>query len=201
MCQDLTIVDDVTLGSNELTSSEKAFLEFSINCRRLESDPTAEEPALSFFKEQANKLNEAIESTSILPWEIVHIAQITLEAYALSDLAYEIQKQSRGKKGPAFQSLRPKARDLTRAVGSKFTNWSKKVGKDRAKMIEGIKEGLKGFTQVSNTRYNCVSIKLLTLSCLKIDDAEVLKFASELGESRRVLAEGLGSAIHRRCIK
>ncbi|KAK4698451.1 N-terminal acetyltransferase B complex non-catalytic subunit, partial [Phenoliferia sp. Uapishka_3] len=84
---------NLDLYTSELTSSESALLTFSGLARaalstRLEA-PEAETSALIFFKEQESRFIQAAEDTATLPWELLHIAEISLEGFCLLDLAVD----------------------------------------------------------------------------------------------------------------
>ncbi|SCV69403.1 BQ2448_2423 [Microbotryum intermedium] len=196
--------DVQSLDSTELLPSEMALVEFS---RRASSvfvaaldDPKPEQLALSFFTasfcmraDQLASLTSAIEASARLPWEILSIAATAFEAYCLLDLALGIVSEhltstkatDHAKHVKRLRNFRTKSREATQKIGKEVANWSKKVGKERNKVITSV---------VALKQFEKVRIDIL-------DDDTILDWAYALVESRKNSAETLGSAIHRRCIK
>ncbi|KAL8278029.1 hypothetical protein RQP46_009661 [Phenoliferia psychrophenolica] len=184
------VVDDV--ATPELTPSESALLTFSVLARKalsagLEASE-AEEAALAFFKEQEARFTAASEDVATLPWELLHIAEITLEGFCLFDLAVDekiaeitqakIADHAKISKG--LRTLRTSARELLRGLGSRVNTYAKQFSKQRAK-----------------TQTNISSLTEFPL----LDADHLLSFSHTLVESRKSTAEALGSAIHKRCSK
>ncbi|GAA5970754.1 hypothetical protein JCM21900_002379 [Sporobolomyces salmonicolor] len=176
-----------------LTRSEAALLAFSAAAQRalvaaLGQSAEAEQAALSFFKEQADLFASAAEDAKTLPWELVQIAEVTLEGFSLLELGIEQRLDEMAanklpdqpKHSKRLRNFRNAARDLVRAVGQKMTAHGKKVAKERPKFVAAV----------SNlTQFPALNEDILT------------NFAHALVESRRAATEGLGAAIHRRCVK
>ncbi|ORY72573.1 actin cytoskeleton organization protein [Leucosporidium creatinivorum] len=186
------LVEGTDINASELTPSEAALLKLSSDVRAVFAaaldDSEPEQNALAFFKIQTTLIEQALEDSGRLPWEVLQIAEIALEGYCLLDLAIEqrtielaeTKAQDHAKHSKRLRNFRIAARDLTRTVGARVTAHGKKVAKERPKTV----------TSVS-------SLKQFPL----LDDDHLLNFSHALVESRRAMAEGLGAAIHRRCIK
>ncbi|GAA5898998.1 hypothetical protein JCM5296_006982 [Sporobolomyces johnsonii] len=176
-----------------LTRSEAALLAFSAVAQRalvaaLEQSTEAEQAALSFFKEQADLFASAVEDAKTLPWELVQIAEVALEGFSLLELGIEQRLDEMAanklpdqpKHSKRLRNFRTAARDLVRAVGQKMTAHGKKVAKERPKFVAAVS---------SLTQFPALNEDILT------------NFAHAFVESRRTATEGLGAAIHRRCVK
>ncbi|GAA5848362.1 hypothetical protein JCM8547_004490 [Rhodosporidiobolus lusitaniae] len=176
-----------------LTRAEKNLLSFSQKAQAvlvadLDKAAEVEQAGLAFFKEQSELFVSASEDPKTLPWELLQIAQITLEAFTLFELgtdqrlaemaANKLPDQPRHTK--RLRAFRANARDLVRSVGAKLTAYSKKVAKERNKIVAAL-AGLKQFEELDANR--------------------LTNFAHALVESRKTAAEALGAAIHRRCVK
>ncbi|SCZ96879.1 BZ3500_MvSof-1268-A1-R1_Chr4-1g06812 [Microbotryum saponariae] len=185
----------------QLLPSEKAMVDFSRLAGKVFvaalDDPKPEQLAHSFFSDQLASLTSAIEDSARLPWEVLSIAanafelaltDRTAQAYCLLDLALGIVTEhltstkatDHAKHVKRLRNFRTKSREATQKIGKEVTNWAKKVGKERNKVIG-----------------NVVTLKQFE----KFDDDTVLDWAHALVESRKNSAETLGAAIHRRCIK
>ncbi|KDE03030.1 hypothetical protein MVLG_06460 [Microbotryum lychnidis-dioicae p1A1 Lamole] len=178
--------------STELLPSEKAMVEFSRLAGKVFvaalDDPKPEQLAYAFFSDQLASLTSAMEDSARLPWEVLSIAANAFEAYCLLDLALGIVTEhltstkatDHAKHVKRLRNFRTKSREATQKIGKEVTNWAKKVGKERNKVIG-----------------NVVTLKQFE----KFDDDTILDWAHALVESRKNSAETLGAAIHRRCIK
>ncbi|KAM0792440.1 hypothetical protein ACM66B_005117 [Microbotryomycetes sp. NB124-2] len=185
-------VEDGSLGANEITAAEASLLQLSKHARAAYEAPAddaeASEAVLSYFKEQVSELTSVLEDESRLPWEVLHVAQIAFEGYCLLEIGVDAasvrlsstKAPDHAKRTKQLRALRIAARDETKTIGAKLTNYGKKVGKERNKTVGNLS----------------------WLSKFPILNEDYLtNVAHSLVESRRAMAEGLGSAIHRKCSK
>ncbi|GAA6004547.1 hypothetical protein JCM10207_000928 [Rhodosporidiobolus poonsookiae] len=187
---------DVSLpqdSPSSLTRAESALLDFSQKAQAmlvadLDNAAEVEQAGLTFFKGQSELFVAALEDPKTLPWEVLQIAAITLEAFSLLELGIDqrLAEMATGKlpdqprHTKRLRAFRANARDLVRSVGAKLTAYSKKVAKEKTKVVAAVAD-LKKFEQ--------------------LDDKRISDIATALVEARRTAAEGLGAAIHRRSIK
>ncbi|GAA5933016.1 MDM20/NAA25 family protein [Sporobolomyces koalae] len=182
-----------TPNPSSFTRSEAALFSFSASAQRalvapLDQATDAEQAALVFFKDQATLFSTCVEDTVTLPWELVQIASVSLEAFSLLELGIEQRLDEmaanklpdQSKHSKRFRALRTAARDGLRQVGQQLTAHSKKIAKDRSKIVAGLNP-------------------LTTHEALNEDS--LTNFAHALVESRKVSTEGLAATIHRRTAK
>ncbi|GAA5951742.1 hypothetical protein JCM3765_003103 [Sporobolomyces pararoseus] len=188
--------DVLPTGSEEpsgLTRSEAALLNFSSAAQRalvaqLDQAAEAEQEALAFFKDQATLLATSVEDSKTLPWELVQIASVSLEAFSLLELGIEQRLDEmaanklpdQSKHSKRFRTLRNLARDGLRQIGQQLTAHGKKVAKERPKIVASLAP-LKVHKELNED--------LLT------------NFAHALVESKKSSTEGLAATIHRRTAK
>ncbi|GAA5968118.1 hypothetical protein JCM11641_003737 [Rhodosporidiobolus odoratus] len=178
---------------SSVTRSEAALLRFSAKAQAvlvadLDRAAEAEQAGLAFFKEQLGTFVAAAEDTQVLPWELLQIAEVALEAFSLVELGIDqrLAEMAAGKlpdqprHTKRLRAFRANARDLVRSVGAKLTAYSKKVAKERPKIVAAVVD-LQRFEELNEDR--------------------ITNLAHALVESRRSAAETLGQAIHRRCVK
>ncbi|KAM0753776.1 actin cytoskeleton organization protein [Meredithblackwellia eburnea MCA 4105] len=182
--------DVVSLATAELTMTEIALTEFAQKARSaldagLESRE-AEAAALAFFKDQDTRLGEMFTDSKTLPWEVIHLAEIALEGYSLLDLAVDqkIAEVTSGKVpdhariSKSLRTFKTAAREQLRPLASKMNAYAKQVAKLRAKTSANVSD--------------------LTQFPL-LDEDHLTNFAFSLVDSRKLTAEALASAIHKRC--
>ncbi|BGP37872.1 mitochondrial distribution and morphology [Rhodotorula kratochvilovae] len=176
-----------------LSRSEAALVSFSQRAQTallasLDDAPEKEQAAVAFFKEQGELLVSALDDPRTLPWELVQIAEVALEAFALLELGItQRQAELAAQKAPdqakhqkRLRAFRNAAREPLKALGVKLTAYGKKVGKDRARFVASS-AGLSEFEA--------------------LDENRITNVAHAVTESRRSAIEALGSAIHRRTAK
>ncbi|GAA6037170.1 hypothetical protein JCM8097_008769 [Rhodosporidiobolus ruineniae] len=176
-----------------LTRAEASLYAFShkvqaVLVAELEKAGEVEQAGLAWFKEHSELFVSASEDPKTLPWELVQIAEVALEAFSLLELGIDqrLAEMAAGKlpdqprHAKRLRAFRANARDLVRSVGAKLTAYSKKVAKERNKIVTAVSD-LKQFEQ--------------------LDENHLTNLAHALVESRKTAAEALGVAIHRRCVK
>ncbi|KAK4053051.1 mitochondrial distribution and morphology [Microbotryomycetes sp. JL201] len=178
------------LGANEITSAEASLLQLSRHARAAfeasADNAEGQEKVLAYFKDQAIELASMLEDDMRLPWEIIHIVQMAFEGYCLLEIGIDVasarlaatKAPDYAKRTKQLRALRITARDEMKAIGAKVTNFGKKVGKERNKTV-GNMSWLQSFPA--------------------LNEDYLTNVAHTLVESRRTMAEGLGSAIHRKC--
>ncbi|BGP13829.1 mitochondrial distribution and morphology [Rhodosporidiobolus nylandii] len=178
---------------SSLTRSEVNLLHFSEKAQAvlvadLNKAAEAEQAGLAFFKDKAALFVSASEGAKTLPWELLQIAEVALEAFSLLELGIEqrLAEMAAGKlpdqprHTKRLRAFRANARDLVRSTGAKLTAYSKKVAKERAKIVAAMGD-LRQFDE--------------------FDENRLTNVAHALVESKKTAAEALGQAIHRRCVK
>ncbi|GAA5911076.1 uncharacterized protein JCM6883_004262 [Sporobolomyces salmoneus] len=185
--------DDAPQGdvdASTLTRSEAALLTFSAAAQRalvaqLDQAAEAEQETISFFKDQASLFSSSVEDPKTLPWELIQIASISLEAFSLLELGIEQRLDEmaanklpdQSKHSKRFRALRNSARDGLRQIGLQLMAHSKKVAKERPKIVAAI-SALKSHEEFT--------------------DDTLTNFAHALVESKKTSTEGLAATIHRR---
>ncbi|GJN88621.1 hypothetical protein Rhopal_001587-T1 [Rhodotorula paludigena] len=177
----------------DLTPTETAFVSFAKLAQvallaPLDQAADAEQAALAFFKAQGESIAAAIDDAQALPWEVLHVAELCLEAFALLELGIEQRADEmaanklpdQAKHAKRLRTFRNSARDLVKAVGVKLTAHGKKVAKERTKFVAAVSD-LQQFEA--------------------LDENRITNVAHAVVESRRSAIEALGSAIHRKTIK
>ncbi|GAA5885346.1 hypothetical protein JCM16303_006012 [Sporobolomyces ruberrimus] len=178
---------------SSLTRSEAALLAFSSAAQRallasLDQATEIEQEALSFFKDQAALFTASIDDPKTLPWELVQIASISLEAFSLLELGIEQRLDEmaanklpdQSKHSKRFRGFRNSARDGLRQIGQQMTAHSKKVAKERPKIVASI-------SSLSSHE--------------NLNEDTLTNFAHALVESKKTSTEGLAATIHRRTAK
>ncbi|GAA6024099.1 hypothetical protein JCM11491_005993 [Sporobolomyces phaffii] len=180
-------------AGDSLTRSEAALFAFSAACQRallaqLDQASEAEQETVAFFKNQGVLFSTAVEDSKTLPWELIQIASISLEAFSLLELGIEQRLDEiaanklpdQAKHSKRFRTLRNSARDGLRQLGQQFTAFSKKVAKERPRIVSAIS---------SLSSHEPLNEDMLT------------NFAHALVESKKTSVEGLAATIHRRTAK
>ncbi|BGP05980.1 Phagocyte signaling-impaired protein [Rhodotorula toruloides] len=178
---------------SSMTRAEAALLSFSrlaqvVLVAELAQAAEAEQAALVFFKDQAELFAATVDDPKSLSWEVLQIAEVTLEAFTLLELGINqrlgelaaTKAADQAKHSKRLRAFRNSARDLVKPVGAKMTAYGKKVGKDRPKIVAAVAD-LQAFPA--------------------FDEDRITNVAHALVESRRSAAEALGSAMHRRTVK
>ncbi|BGO97647.1 Actin cytoskeleton organization protein [Rhodotorula toruloides ATCC 204091] len=178
---------------SSMTRAEAALLSFSRLAQvalvaELDQAAEVEQAALVFFKDQAELFAATVDDPKSLPWEVLQIAEVTLEAFTLLELGISqrlgelasTKAADQAKHSKRLRAFRNSARDLVKPVGAKMTAYGKKVGKDRPKIVAAVAD-LQAFPA--------------------FDEDRITNVAHALVESRRSAAEALGSAMHRRTVK
>ncbi|GEM09601.1 actin cytoskeleton organization protein [Rhodotorula toruloides] len=176
-----------------MTQAEAALLSFSRFAQvalvaPLDQAAEAEQAALAFFKDQAERFAATVDDAKSLPWEVLQVAEVTLEAFTLVELGINqrlgelaaTKAVHQAKHSKRLRAFRNSARDLVKPVGAKMTAYGKKVGKDRPKIVAAVAD-LQAFPA--------------------LDEDRITNVAHALVESRRSAAEALGSAMHRKTVK
>ncbi|GAA5885358.1 hypothetical protein JCM6882_009585 [Rhodosporidiobolus microsporus] len=182
-----------TEAPSSLTRAEAALLAFSQKLQAvlvadLAAAGEAEQAGLAWFKEHSELFVAALDDSKTLPWEVVQTAEIALEAFSLLELGIDqrLAEMAAGKlpdqprHAKRLRAFRANARDLVRSVGAKLTAYSKKVAKERPKVLAAVAD-LKQYEM--------------------FDEDRLTNIAHALVDSRKSAAEALGAAIHRRCVK
>ncbi|KAK4058726.1 mitochondrial distribution and morphology [Microbotryomycetes sp. JL221] len=192
LCNASYSVADESNSNVEITKAEADLLKFSQTAKTAFEAPVDDtqihETVVTYFKDQSIELAAMLEDETRLPWEIVHVAQIAFEGYCLLEAGTDqtiarlasVKAPDHVKRTKQLKQLRTFARDEMRLIGAKVTTYGKRVAKERTKTLTNM-SSLKQF-QALNEDY-------------------LMNVAHTLVESRRAMAEGLGSAIHRRCAK
>ncbi|GAA5896282.1 hypothetical protein JCM8208_001834 [Rhodotorula glutinis] len=178
---------------SSLTRSEAALVTFAEHAQvalvaSLEAASEKEQAAVAFFKEQGELFVKALGDSATLPWELVQIVQVALEAFALLELGINqrldelasTKAPDQAKHQKRLRAFRNSAREPLKALGVKLTAYGKKVGKERAKFVAGVQD----LTQFE-----------------PLDENRITNVAHAITESRRSAIEALGFAIHRRTAK
>ncbi|GAA5830210.1 hypothetical protein JCM11251_001269 [Rhodosporidiobolus azoricus] len=178
---------------SSLTRAEASLLAFldklqAVLVADLAGAGEVEQAGLAWFKAHSELFVSALDDPKSLPWEVLQIAEIALEAFSLLELGIDqrlaemvigkLPDQPRHAK--RLRAFRANARDLVRSVGAKLTAYSKKVAKERPKVLAAVAD-LRQFEM--------------------FDEDRLTNVAHTLVESRKSAAEALGAAIHRRCVK
>ncbi|BGP30008.1 mitochondrial distribution and morphology [Rhodotorula toruloides] len=178
---------------SSMTRREAALLSFSRLAQvalvaQIAQAAEAEQAALAFFDHQAELIAATVDDPKSLPWEVLQVAEVTLEAFALLELGINqrlselaaAKAADQAKHSKRLRAFRNSARDLVKPVGAKMTAYGKKVGKDRPKIVAAVAD------RQAFPAY---------------DEDRITNVAHALVESRRSAAEALGSAMHRRTVK
>ncbi|GAA5990947.1 hypothetical protein JCM5350_008289 [Sporobolomyces pararoseus] len=182
-----------TEDTPSLTRSETALLNFSSSAQRalvaqLDQAAEAEQETVAFFKDQATLFATSVEDSRTLPWELVQIASVSLEAFSLLELGIEQRLDEmaanklldQSKHSKRFRTLRNLARDGLRQIGQQLTAHGKKVAKERPKIVASLAP-LKAHEE--------------------LNEDTLTNFAHALVESKKTSTEGLAATIHRRTAK
>ncbi|GAA5849064.1 hypothetical protein JCM5353_003901, partial [Sporobolomyces roseus] len=176
-----------------LTRSELALYNFSSAAQRaliaqLDQAAGVEQEAVEFFKEQGKLFTASLEDGKTLPWELIQIASMSLEAFSLLELGIEQRLDEmaanklpdQSKHSKRLRTFRNAARDGLRQIGLQLTAHSKKVAKERPKIV--------------------ASLSPLTAH-ESLNEDNLTNFAHSLVESKKISTEGLAATIHRRTQK
>ncbi|BGP54000.1 mitochondrial distribution and morphology [Rhodotorula sphaerocarpa] len=178
---------------SDLTAVEEHLVQFSLDARaalvaELDQAQEAEKVAITFFQNQMEAFADITEDEAALPWAVLHRASVPLEAFLLLELGIERRLEElvvartpeHSKHAKRLRSFRNAARDAVKPIGPKVTAYSKRVAKERPKIVAGLAD-LQRFEP--------------------LDENRLTNFAHALVDSRRSAAEALGLAFNRRTAK
>ncbi|TKA54938.1 hypothetical protein B0A53_02411 [Rhodotorula sp. CCFEE 5036] len=175
------------------TADESWLFDFSNNARAallssFDEAPEADKALLDHFQDRAEKFSALADDEAALPWQVLHSATVSLEAFLLLEIGIERRAEEmaqarapdQAKQAKRMRTLRNSVRDLVKPIGPKVTAYGKRIPKERSKVVASLSD-LSRFEQ--------------------FDENRLTNFATILIDSRRSATDALGAAYHRRTAK